>query len=65
MIFGMLVSAALAALGLLVAFGQIGHPIDGQLLTNYGWSGVIIGVALFGFFAFLLRQRGRRARAIA
>ena len=59
MMLGMLVSAAIAALGLLVAMGLIGHPIDGQLLTNYGWSGVIIGVALFGFFAYLQRRRPR------
>ena len=57
MLLGMLVSAAIAALGLLVAMGLIGHPVDGQRLTNYGWSGVIIGVALFGFFAYLLRRR--------
>ena len=59
MMLGMLVSAAIAALGLLVATGLIGHPVDGQLLTNYGWSGVIIGVALFGFFVFLSRGRPR------
>ena len=59
MMLGMLVSAAIAALGLLVAMGLIGHPVDGQLLTNYGWSGVIIGVALFGFFADLQRRRPR------
>ena len=59
MILGMLVSAVIAALGLLVALGRIGHPIDGQVLTNFGWSGVIIGVALFAFFAYLMRGRRR------
>lgn len=57
--FGLLVSAAFTAFALLVALGRIGHPIDGQILTTYGWSGVIIGVALCGFFAFLMRVRNR------
>ena len=61
MIFGMLISAALTVFASLVALGRIGHPVDGQLLINYGWSGVIIGIALFGFFAHLLRRRSRTA----
>ncbi len=50
MIVGMLVSAAIAAFGLLVALGWIGHPIDDQLVSNYGWSILTIGVALFALF---------------
>ncbi|MCJ2136311.1 hypothetical protein MKK69_20040 [Methylobacterium sp. J-026] len=63
MIVGMLVSAAIAAFGLLVALGWIGHPIDAQLVSNYGWSILTIGVALFVLFGFRRFDRARRARA--
>ncbi|MBP1178417.1 hypothetical protein [Methylobacterium sp. PvR107] len=63
MIVGMLISAAIAAFGLLVALGRIGHPIDAQLVSNYGWSILIIGVALFVLFAVRHFARTRRARS--
>ena len=63
MMVGMLVSAAIAVLGLLVALGYVGHPIDAQLVSNYGWSILIIGVALFVLFAFGRFRRTRRARS--
>jgi divalent metal cation (Fe/Co/Zn/Cd) transporter len=63
MIVGMLMSVAIAAFGLLVAFGYVGHPIDAQLVSNYGWSILIIGVALFVLFAFGRYTRMRRARS--
>jgi hypothetical protein len=57
MIPGMLTSAALAVFGLLVALGRIGHPIDDQLVSPYGWSLMIVGAALFVLFAFRFYQR--------
>jgi hypothetical protein len=63
MIVGMLFSAAIAAFGLLVALGRIGHPIDAQLVSNYGWSILIIGIALFVLFAVRLVTRTRRVRS--
>jgi divalent metal cation (Fe/Co/Zn/Cd) transporter len=63
MIVGMLVSAAIAAFGLLVALGLVGHPIDAQLVSNYGWSILIIGVALFVLFAWARFNRSRRDRS--
>ncbi len=65
MIVGMLVSAAIAVFGLLVALGWIGHPIDAQLVSNYGWSILTIGIALFVLFAFGRFNRSRKARASA
>ena len=65
MVFGVLASAAFAAFSLLVALGLIGHPIDGQEIANYGWSGVIVGVALCAFFAYLMATRNRRVRRAA
>ncbi|MGH1573174.1 hypothetical protein ACRAWG_24020 [Methylobacterium sp. P31] len=64
MIVGMFVSAAIAVFGLLVALGRIGHPIDAQLVSNYGWSILIIGVALFVLFAFGRFSRTRKARSV-
>lgn len=64
MILGMLVSALVAAFGLLVALGVVGHPIDAQRVTNYGWSIVIIGGALFVLFA-VRRFGGSRSRRSA
>lgn len=63
MIVGMLVSAAIAVFGLLVALGWIGHPIDAQLISNYGWSILTIGIALFVLFAFGRFRRDRKARS--
>jgi len=63
MIVGMLISAAIAAFGLLVGLGRIGHPIDAQLVSNYGWSILIIGVALFVLFAVGRFNRTRKARS--
>jgi divalent metal cation (Fe/Co/Zn/Cd) transporter len=63
MIVGMLISAAIAAFGLLVALGRIGHPIDAQLVSNYGWSILIIGAALFVLFAVGRFNRTRKARS--
>ena len=60
---GMLVSAAIAVFGLLVAVGWIGHPIDAQLVDIYGWSILIIGVALFVLFAYGRFGRTRRGRS--
>ncbi|MHB2207426.1 hypothetical protein [Methylobacterium sp. CM6257] len=60
----MFVSAAIAVFGLLVALGRIGHPIDAQLVSNYGWSILIIGIALFVLFAFGRYSRTRKARSI-
>ena len=60
MILGMLGSMAMAAFGLLVALGLIGHPIDAQLVTPYGWSILIVGCALFVLFAY--RRFGHRHR---
>ena len=65
MIVGMFVSAAIAVLGLLVALGWIGHPIDDQLISNYGWSILTIGVALFVLFGFRWFNRSRKARSLA
>jgi uncharacterized RDD family membrane protein YckC len=64
MIVGMLISAAIAVFGLLVAIGLIGHPIDAQLVSTYGWSILIIGVALFVLFAFGRFNRARKARSL-
>ena len=63
MILGMLVSVAMAVFGLLVALGLVGHPIDAQLVTHYGWSILIIGCALFVLFAYRRFGRGRRSRS--
>jgi divalent metal cation (Fe/Co/Zn/Cd) transporter len=63
MIVGMLISAAIAVFGLLVALGFVGHPIDAQLISNYGWSILIIGVALFVLFAWARYNRARRQRS--
>ncbi|CAA2159289.1 hypothetical protein MBRA_04503 [Methylobacterium brachiatum] len=63
MILGMLVSAAIAVFGLLVALGQIGHPIDAQLVTTYGWSILTVGVALFVLFAYRRFGQTRRGRS--
>ncbi|GJD33963.1 hypothetical protein [Methylobacterium aerolatum] len=52
MMFGMLVSAVLAAVGLLVGLGRIGHPIDAQAIMPYGWGLLMVGAALFVLFAF-------------
>jgi hypothetical protein len=57
----MLVSAAIAVFGLLVALGLIGHPIDDQAVSPYGWSILTVGAALFVLFAFRLYLRGRRS----
>lgn len=62
MIPGMLVSAVIAVFGLLVALGQIGHPIDDQAVSPYGWSILMVGAALFVLFAFRLYLRTRRSR---
>lgn len=59
MILGMLASAAIAVFGLLVALGRIGHPIDDQAVSPYGWSILTVGVALFVLFAFRLYLRSR------
>ncbi|WP_244514041.1 MULTISPECIES: hypothetical protein [unclassified Methylobacterium] len=59
----MLISAAIAVFGLLVALGFVGHPIDAQLISNYGWSILIIGVALFVLFAWARYSRARRQRS--
>lgn len=56
MIPGMLTSAALAVFGLLVALGRIGHPIDDQAVSPFGWSIMTIGVALFVLFAVRFYQ---------
>jgi hypothetical protein len=63
MILGMLASAAVAAFGLLVALGRIGHPIDDQAVSPYGWSILTVGAALFVLFAFRLSLRNRRGRS--
>lgn len=52
MILGMFASALVAVFGLLVALGQIGHPIDAQAISPFGWSVLIVGAALFGLCAF-------------
>ncbi|MDP4024716.1 hypothetical protein Q8W71_18980 [Methylobacterium sp. NEAU 140] len=62
MILGLLISAAVAAFGLMVALGLIGHPIDAQLVSPYGWSILLIGLALMVFFAYNLYRRARRRR---
>jgi len=64
MILGMLVSAVIAVFGLLVALGLIGHPIDAQLISNYGWSILTIGVALFVLFAYRRFSRPRSGRSV-
>lgn len=64
MIVGMLVSTAIAVFGLLVALGWIGHPIDAQLISTYGWSILTIGIALFVLFAFGRFNRARKARTL-
>ena len=64
MILGMLISAVIAVFGLLVALGLIGHPIDAQLISNYGWSILIIGVALFVLFAYRRFSRSRSGRSV-
>lgn len=52
MILGMLASALVAVFGLLVALGRIGHPIDDQAVSPFGWSILTVGAALFVLFAF-------------
>lgn len=64
MILGMLASAAIAVFGLLVALGRIGHPIDDQAVSPYGWSILTVGVALFVLCAFRLYLRSRPKRAV-
>lgn len=63
MILGMLVSAVIAVFGLLVALGQIGHPIDAQLVTTYGWSILTVGIALFVLFAYRRFSQTRSRRS--
>jgi putative copper export protein len=63
MILGMLVSAVIAVFGLLVALGQIGHPIDAQLVTTYGWSILTVGIALFVLFAYRRFNQTRSRRS--
>jgi len=52
MILGMLASALVAVFGLLVALGRVGHPIDDQAVSPFGWSILTVGAALFVLFAF-------------
>lgn len=62
MILGMLASALVAVFGLLVALGRIGHPIDDQAVSPFGWSILTVGAALFVLFAFrrFSASRGKR-----
>ncbi|GJD29165.1 hypothetical protein PMNALOAF_0397 [Methylobacterium adhaesivum] len=53
MILGLLCSATLTVFGIALAAGVIGHPIDGQLPADWGWSFIMMGAAslfAFGFF---------------
>lgn len=52
MVLGMLASALVAVFGLLVALGRVGHPIDDQAVSPFGWSILTVGVALFVLFAY-------------
>ena len=45
-IVGALCGLALTLLGVLLVTGTVGHPIDGQLPGLWGWSLVMMGVAL-------------------
>ena len=62
MILGMLASALVAAFGLLVALGRVGHPIEAQAVSPFGWSILTVGAALFVLFAFrrFVASRGNR-----
>ncbi len=63
MVVGMLVSAVLAAFGLLVGIGLIGHPIDAQAIMPYGWGILMVGAALFVLFAFKMYLRTREGQS--
>jgi hypothetical protein len=52
--------AALAAFGVFVGRGDLGHPIYNQSLTSYGWTLALNGAALGAYFAFRLSERARR-----
>ena len=43
---GALFGAALTLVGALLVNGTIGHPIDGQLPSLWGWSVVMMGLAV-------------------
>jgi len=50
---GLVCSAALTGLGVALTSGLVGHPFDGQVPGDWGWSFVMMGVACAfacGFF---------------
>ncbi|KQP91775.1 MULTISPECIES: hypothetical protein [unclassified Methylobacterium] len=52
---GLLCSAAVTGFGLVLASGLFGHPVDGQLPSDWGWSLVMMGSAsllAFGIFGW-------------
>jgi len=57
---GLLCSAAVTGIGIVLASGLAGRPVDGQVPSDWGWSLVMMGVAsllAFGFFGWLRLHR--------
>ena len=52
-----IVFSGLATLGASVGLGLVGHPIDHQSVTGYGWSFAICAFALAGYVLFLRKDR--------
>lgn len=53
--FGLLVSAIVAGFGIVFAAGLAGHPVYGQLPSDWGWSLVMMGTGsllAFGYFGW-------------
>ncbi|KQQ40587.1 hypothetical protein ASF58_06125 [Methylobacterium sp. Leaf125] len=47
---GLLLSAIVFGFGIVLAAGLAGHPVDGQLPSDWGWSLLMMGGAsLFAF----------------
>ncbi len=55
---GVLCGTLFTLLGMALAAGAVGHPVDGQLPGDWGWSAIMIGAAL------LLAAASGRVRAL-
>ena len=59
--FGLLVSAIVTGFGIVLASDLAGHPVEGQVPSDWGWSLVMMGVAsLFAFGVFAWRRGNAR-----
>jgi hypothetical protein len=58
---GLMLSAIVTGFGVVLVSGLAGHPIDGQLPSDWGWSLLMMGGAsLFAFgYAGWRRATGR------